>query len=107
MFRFGIKIGKLGGTAITPQPTYTQIHLHTHANIPRRTPGVHRFHDNDGSRYAAARGVTQLVDDDEDYGDGEHNRSRNDKKTMTVSFGLLYYYYFRSADYRYCIYIYI
>lgn len=60
MFRFGIKIGKLGGTAITPsqQPT------HIHTNVPRRAPGVHRFHDNDGLRYAAARGVS--VDDDED-----------------------------------------
>lgn len=67
---------------------------------------MHRFHDNDGLRYAAARGVS--VDDDEDYGDGEHNRSFNDKKTMTaVSFELLYYYYFRSADYRSYIYIFV
>jgi len=68
---------------------------------------VHRFHDNDGLRYTAALGVT-VDDDEDDGGGGEHNRSRsNDKKTMNVSFGLLYYYYFRSADYRsYIIYIY-
>lgn len=101
MFRFGIKIGKLGGTATTSP--YNP-HTYTYTNVPWRAPGVHRFHDNDGLRYAAARGVS--VDDDEVYGDGEHNRSLNDKKTMTVSFELLYYYYFRSADYRSYIYIY-
>jgi len=101
MYRFGIEIEKLGGTAITPYQA------ETHANIPRRVPGVHRFHDNDGLRCTAARGVT-VDDDDDDGGGGQHNRARaaTTKKTMNVSFGLLYYY-FRSADYRsYIIYIY-
>lgn len=98
MYRFGIVIGKLGGTAITPP-------IQTHTNIPRRVPGVHRFHDNDGLRYTAARGVTVVDDDD----GSEHiiARAATTKKTMNVSFGLLYYYYFRSADYRsHIIYIY-
>lgn len=63
MHRFGIVIGKLSGTAVTPQPM-----SNTHANIPRRFPGVHRFHDNDGLLYTAARGFT--VDEDSGGGGG-------------------------------------